>query len=100
MRVVPTASSRPAAVNFIFVTVVLDMLALGMMAPVLPKLVLGFMHGDTAGASQVFGVLGTVWALMQFVYAPIDPRFGLNLPGAPWFAHPRSSRWGWRSRSW
>jgi DHA1 family tetracycline resistance protein-like MFS transporter len=35
--------SGKAAVIFIFVTVVLDMLALGLVAPVLPKLVLGFL---------------------------------------------------------
>jgi DHA1 family tetracycline resistance protein-like MFS transporter len=34
--------SRQAAVIFIFITVVLDMLAIGLIAPVLPKLVLSF----------------------------------------------------------
>ena len=34
--------SRQAAVIFIFITVILDMLALGLIAPVLPKLVLIF----------------------------------------------------------
>jgi hypothetical protein len=39
------ASPREAAVVFIFVTVVLDRLALGIIVPVLPKLVLGFYSG-------------------------------------------------------
>jgi len=42
------APPRRAALVFVFVTVVLDMLALGMIVPVLPKLVESFMGGDTA----------------------------------------------------
>ncbi len=33
----------------------LDVLSLGLMIPVLPNIVLGFMDGDTAGAAKVFG---------------------------------------------
>lgn len=71
---------RRATVVFIFATVVLDVLALGIIIPVLPKLVLQFMGGDTARAAPVYGLFGTVWALMQFVCAPIlgalSDRFG------------------------
>ena len=71
---------RRAAFVFVFITVLLDMLALGMIIPVLPKLVLGFTNGDTAQAARVFGVFGTVWALMQFFFAPVlgsvSDRFG------------------------
>ena len=42
------------------------MLALGIIIPVLPKLVVGFVGGDTARARRIFGLFGTVWALMQF----------------------------------
>lgn len=66
-----TAGPRRAAVIFIFITVVLDVLALGIIIPVLPMLVEDFLGGDTARAATVFGVFGTVWALMQFVFAPI-----------------------------
>ncbi len=62
---------RRAAVIFIFITVVLDILALGIVIPVLPMLVEAFLGGDTARAATVFGMFGTVWALMQFVCAPI-----------------------------
>jgi DHA1 family tetracycline resistance protein-like MFS transporter len=62
------------------VTVVLDMLALGIVIPVLPRLVLGFEDGDSARAARVLGVFGFVWALMQFVCAPLlgtlSDRFG------------------------
>ncbi|MBI3504303.1 MAG: TCR/Tet family MFS transporter [Proteobacteria bacterium] len=63
--------ARPAAIVFIFVTVVLDVLAMGIIIPVLPALVREFLGGDTAKAAEVFGVFGTTWAAMQFVCAPI-----------------------------
>jgi MFS transporter, DHA1 family, tetracycline resistance protein len=71
---------RRAAIAFIFVTVLLDMLSLGMVMPVLPKLVERFMGGDTARAAEIFGVFGTAWALMQFFFSPVlgalSDRFG------------------------
>jgi MFS transporter, DHA1 family, tetracycline resistance protein len=71
---------RTAAFVFIFITVLLDMLALGMIIPVLPKLVADFLGGDTARAAQIFGLFGTAWALMQFVFSPVQgglsDRFG------------------------
>jgi DHA1 family tetracycline resistance protein-like MFS transporter len=74
------AHRRPAALAFIFITVLLDMLALGIVVPVLPKLVVGFLRGDTARAAEVIGLFGTVWALMQFVFSPLlgllSDRFG------------------------
>jgi DHA1 family tetracycline resistance protein-like MFS transporter len=59
------------ALTFIFCTVALDVLALGVMIPVLPTIVLGFLGGDTAGAAEMFGVFATVWALMQFLCSPL-----------------------------
>jgi len=71
---------RRAALVFIFITIVLDMLALGLIIPVLPGLIEDFLGGDTAGAAKVYGVFGTVWALMQFFSMPIagslSDRFG------------------------
>ncbi len=66
-----TPAPRRAAVIFIFITVVLDILALGIVIPVLPMLVEDFLGGNTARAATVYGLFGTVWALMQFVFAPI-----------------------------
>ncbi|HEY3699827.1 MAG TPA: TCR/Tet family MFS transporter [Spongiibacteraceae bacterium] len=70
---------RPAFI-FVFVTVALDMLALGMIIPVLPKLVVSFSGGDTAHGAEIFGLFGTVWALMQFFSSPLlgalSDRFG------------------------
>jgi DHA1 family tetracycline resistance protein-like MFS transporter len=62
---------RPAALSFIFITVLLDMLALGIVVPVLPNLVRGFLQGDTAKAAETIGLFTTAWAAMQFVFSPV-----------------------------
>jgi DHA1 family tetracycline resistance protein-like MFS transporter len=59
------------ALVFIFCTVTLDVLAVGVMLPVLPTLVLSFMGGNTAGAAEAIGVFATVWGLMQFLCSPL-----------------------------
>ena len=67
----PPSPARPAAFAFVFVTVLLDMLALGLVLPVLPKLVESFVDGDTARAAHYVGLFGTTWALMQFLFSPV-----------------------------
>src|SRR2546430_15271240 len=62
---------RRATFWFIFGTVLLDMLALGIIAPVFPKLVIQLEGGNEAGAAGAVGLFGTVWAAMQFVFAPV-----------------------------
>jgi DHA1 family tetracycline resistance protein-like MFS transporter len=71
MNAAAPVRGRRAALAFIFITIVLDMFALGMIVPVLPHLIEDFLGGDTAGAAKVYGVFGTVWALMQFFAMPI-----------------------------
>ena len=65
------AVPRKGAFAFIFATVTLDMLAFGVIAPVFPKLVINFVGGDNAQAAVIFGIFGTVFALMQFLMSPI-----------------------------
>ncbi len=59
---------------------VLDIIAFGIVIPVLPKLIESFVSGDTGRAAEYFGLFGTVWALMQFICSPIlgslSDRFG------------------------
>lgn len=85
--VLVTPSAQPgstghgrAAFAFIFVTVALDMVALGIIIPVLPRLIVRFEHGDMAMAATQTGVFAFVWAAMQFVFAPVmgalSDRFG------------------------
>ncbi len=76
----PSPAPGRAAFIFIFITVVLDMLALGIVVPVLPKLIKQFEGGDSASAAQLTGWMGMLWAAMQFVFSPvigaISDRFG------------------------
>ena len=76
----PPDARRAAALVFIFITVVLDVLALGIIVPVLPGLVRDFLGGDTARGAEIYGAFGTVWAAMQFGFAPVlgalSDRFG------------------------
>jgi DHA1 family tetracycline resistance protein-like MFS transporter len=77
----PAASApRRAAVAFIFITILLDMFALGLILPILPKLVESFVDNDTASAARIFGLFGTAWAAMQFFFSPVlgglSDRFG------------------------
>ena len=77
----PSASApRRGAVAFIFITILLDMFALGLILPILPKLVESFVDNDTASAARIFGLFGTAWAVMQFFFSPVlgglSDRFG------------------------
>src|SRR6476620_3532095 len=71
---------RRAAFAFIFITVLLDMLAIGIVVPVLPKLILDFVGGDAVRGADYLGLFGTAWALMQFLFSPalgaLSDRFG------------------------
>ncbi len=74
---------RRATFTFIFFVVLLDMLALGISAPVWPKLIIQLEGGDTSRAAALYGLFGTVWALMQFLCAPLlgalSDRYGRRL---------------------
>ena len=79
-NVAEAAQPSRAAFAFIFVTVLLDMLAIGIVIPVLPTLVSGFLGGSAASTAEMLGIFGTVWALMQFLASPtmgaLSDRFG------------------------
>jgi MFS transporter, DHA1 family, tetracycline resistance protein len=71
---------RKATLAFIFALIVMDVLALGIVIPVLPKLVERFEGGDTARAAEVFGIMNTAWGVAQFLAMPLlgmlSDRFG------------------------
>jgi MFS transporter, DHA1 family, tetracycline resistance protein len=75
----PRPEPRKAAIAFIFAIVLLDVIALGIVIPVLPKLVES-MVGETPRGAEIFGLFGTAWALMQFFCSPLlgalSDRFG------------------------
>jgi DHA1 family tetracycline resistance protein-like MFS transporter len=72
--------TRKAAVIFIFVTVTLDILAMGLIIPVLPKLILDFLGGKMTDAADSSSWFALVFALMQFFFSPVlgvlSDRFG------------------------
>src|SRR5450755_1866247 len=63
---------KKAALAFIFVTVLIDMLAFGMIIPVLPMLVKNFVGGDAVHGAEFYGLFGTAWSLMQFIFSPVQ----------------------------
>ncbi len=98
MSEVRTPPSGRAALTFIFITVLLDIMALGMVSPVLPHLVTELLarshthshllehaahrlSGRTVSmAAVIYGLFNTVFALMQFFFSPVigslSDRFG------------------------
>lgn len=71
---------RQAAMAFIFLTIFIDVLGIGIIIPVLPELVKQFVGGETATAGRYYGLLVASYAAMQFLCAPImgslSDRFG------------------------
>jgi MFS transporter, DHA1 family, tetracycline resistance protein len=63
---------RQAALVFIFITVLIDVLAFGVIIPVLPHLVQSFVGGDQSQASYWVGAFSTAFAIVQFFSAPIQ----------------------------
>lgn len=69
----PTSSQAAtrAAFIFIFFTVLLDFLAFGIIAPVLPNLIIQFEAGNISRAASITGIFGFAWASMQFIFSPL-----------------------------
>ncbi len=67
----PARQSGQAAFIFIFITVLLDFLAFGIIAPVLPNLIIQFEAGNISHAASITGYFGFAWATMQFLFSPV-----------------------------
>ena len=67
-RMVP---SRKPAIAFIFITLVLDILGIGLIIPILPKLIEEMQGKGLDSAAYTFGVLFALYSLMQFLFAPL-----------------------------
>ena len=79
--IAPVSSPRRrTALAFVYVTALLDMLAFGVVIPVLPFLIKELTGGDTARAAEIAGGFGFLFATMQFVFGPVlgalSDRFG------------------------
>jgi len=62
---------RSAAMGFIFITVLVDVIGWGLIIPVMPRLIATMKHIPVNEASKDGGWLLVVYALMQFVFAPV-----------------------------
>ena len=65
------ASNRNAAVGFIFITLLIDVIGFGVIIPVMPGLISGLKHVDISTAAKYGSYLTVAYALTQFVFAPI-----------------------------
>ncbi|GAB4091235.1 TCR/Tet family MFS transporter [Flaviaesturariibacter terrae] len=64
-------STRPAALSFIFLTLLIDVTGLGLIIPVMPKLIESLTGGSVSQAARWGGWLSFAYAIMQFTCAPI-----------------------------
>lgn len=62
------------------ITLFLDILGIGLIIPILPRLIEEFCGGSVTQASHIYGVLAALYSLMQFLFAPmlgsLSDRFG------------------------
>ena len=63
-------SNKKAALGFIFLTLLIDVTGLGIIIPVLPKLIEELIHGNISTASRYGGWLTFAYAIMQFFFSP------------------------------
>ncbi len=64
-------STKNPALGFIFVTLLIDIIGLGIIIPVLPSLIQELTGGTLSEASMYGGWLLFAYAFMQFIFAPI-----------------------------
>ncbi len=69
------ASNKQAAVGFIFATILLDVIGLGIIIPVVPQLLQHLMHitdrSDISAIAKPAMYMTFIYAAMQFIFAPI-----------------------------
>lgn len=74
------SSKKNAAVGFIFITMLIDIIGIGIIIPVIPKLLQELNHSDISEAAQLGGWLAFAYAFTQFLFAPfmgsLSDRFG------------------------
>ena len=80
LNALSTSGARKAALAFIFVTVLIDVIAFGVIIPVLPHLVQEMVGGDLSTAAYWTGVFAFAFSVVQFFCTPIQgalsDRFG------------------------
>lgn len=64
-------NKKQAAIGFIFITMLLDVIGWGIIIPVIPPLIEELIDGTISEAAKIGGWLTFSYAIMQFVFAPI-----------------------------
>ncbi|MFD1251752.1 MULTISPECIES: MFS transporter [Devosia] len=76
----PSATRSRLTLTCILITVLLDMIGVGIIVPVLPELLEDLTGGSVADAAVIGGYLVFAYAFMQFVFSPVlgnlSDRFG------------------------
>lgn len=65
------ATNRKAAIGFIFITLLVDVMGWGLIIPVMPKLIAELKHISINEASAYGGLLLSSFAITQFLFAPV-----------------------------
>jgi MFS transporter, DHA1 family, tetracycline resistance protein len=64
-------SQKTPAIGFIFITMLIDIIGLGIIIPVIPKLIKELIHGDISEAAKYGGWLLFAYAITQFIFSPL-----------------------------
>lgn len=67
----PGPAKRGPALIFIFITLLIDVIGLGIIIPVVPKLIEQLIDGNLSEAASYGGWLTSAYAIMQFIFSPI-----------------------------
>lgn len=71
-----TKGKPNAAIGFIFITVLIDVIGFGIIIPVMPRLISELIHGSLSDASRYGGWMMFAYASMQFMCAPLLGNMG------------------------
>ena len=64
-------TTKKAALGFIFITVLIDVIGFGIIIPILPKLISQLINGSLSDAARYGGWLLFTFSIMQFLFAPV-----------------------------
>ena len=62
---------KKAALGFIFITVLIDIIGIGLIIPIVPELIIELTDSTVSEAAFLGGLLTATYAVMQFIFAPI-----------------------------
>ncbi|MEO1254220.1 MAG: MFS transporter, partial [Bacteroidota bacterium] len=62
---------KQAALGFIFITVLIDIIGIGLIIPIVPELIMELTDKSVSEAAFTGGLLTATYAVMQFIFAPI-----------------------------